>query len=78
MILRAIKELLSPKEFEEEKIECAVDEETVPCDTLEDVFFSPEAQGSWTGIPAPAYLEDDPWFGSAYSYRETRGVQGRI
>ena len=53
MILRAIKELLSPKEFEEEKIECAVDEETVPCDTLEDVFFSPEAQGSWTGIPAP-------------------------
>ena len=27
MILRAIKEFLSPKEFDEEKIECAVDEE---------------------------------------------------
>ena len=65
MILRAIKEFLSPKEIDEEKIECAIDEETIPCDTLEDVFFSPEAQGSWTGIPAPAYLEDDPWFGPA-------------
>ena len=44
------------------KVECAIDEETVPCDTLEDVFYSPEAQGSWTGIPAPPYLEYDPWF----------------
>tara|TARA_B100000085_G_scaffold181403_1_gene165660 strand:+ start:273 stop:677 length:405 start_codon:yes stop_codon:yes gene_type:complete len=65
MILRAIKELLSSKEIDETKIECAVDEERVPCDTLEDVFFSPEAQGSWTGIPAPRVLEDDPWFGPA-------------
>ena len=65
MILRAIKELLSSKEINETKIECAVDEERVPCDTLEDVFFSPEAQGSWTGIPAPRVLEDDPWFGPA-------------
>ena len=52
-------------EVKNSDIECAIDEETVPCDTLEDVFFSPEAQGSWTGIPAPAYLEDDPWFGPA-------------
>ena len=65
MILRAIKELLSSKEIDETKIECAVDEEKVPCGTLEDVFFSPEAQGSWTGIPAPRVLEDDPWFGPA-------------
>ena len=70
MILRAIKELLSSKEIDETKIECAVDEERVPCDTLEDVFFSPEAQGSWTGIPAPRFLEDDPWFGSALSLTE--------
>ena len=70
MILRAIKELLSPKEIDKEKIECAVDGETVPCDTLEDVFFSPEAQGSWIGIPAPTYLEDDPWFGPAPTLTE--------
>ena len=57
-------------EVKNSDIECAIDEEIVPCDTLEDVFFSPEAQGSWTGIPAPAYLEDDPWFGSAPTLTE--------
>ena len=56
-------------------------------ETLSQVFFSPEATGTWevtespilgedttnydewieeekpyTGVPAPAYLEDDPWF----------------
>ena len=52
-------------EVKNSDIECAIDEKTVPCDTLGDVFYSPEAQGTWTGIPAPAYLEDDPWFGPA-------------
>ena len=58
-----VEKLFSSKK--EKTIECAIDEETVPCDTLGDVFYSPEAQGTWTGIPAPAYLEDDPWFGPA-------------
>ena len=58
-------------------------------ETLGQVFYSPEASGTWTnddiecaiddnvvdcsemdeepyvGIPAPTYLEDDPWFGPA-------------
>ena len=58
-----VEKLFSPKK--EKTVECAIDEETVPCDTLGDVFYSPEAQGTWTGIPAPAYLEDDEWFGPA-------------
>ena len=58
-----VEKLFSPKK--EKTVECAIDGETVPCDTLGDVFYSPEAQGTWTGIPAPAYLEDDPWFGPA-------------
>ena len=42
-------------EIKEEDIECAVDETKVSCDTLGDVFYSPEAQGTWyTGVPAPA------------------------
>ena len=55
--------------------------------TLSQIFFSPEAEGSWSrpylgedttnyeewieqdmeeayvGVPAPKYLENDPWFG---------------
>ena len=46
-----------------DKVECAVDENKVSCDTLGDVFYSPEAQGTWyTGVPAPTYLEKDSWF----------------
>ena len=37
--------------------ECAIDEEVVDCGEMD----SP----SYIGTPAPAYLEDDPWFGSA-------------
>ncbi len=39
------------------KVECAIDEEVVDCDEMD----SPP----YIGIPAPAYLEDDPWFGPA-------------
>ena len=41
----------------ETDIECAVDEEVVDCDEMD----SPP----YIGTPSPAYLEDDPWFGSA-------------
>ena len=61
MIQSAVKAVTSEKE-----LECAVDKTTVPCETLGEVYYSPEAQGTWwTGIPAPAVLEDDPWFGPA-------------
>ena len=43
----------------ENEVECAVDDQVVPCNTL-----SSQTQ-NYTGVPAPAVLEDDPWFGSA-------------
>ena len=52
--LKEVKELLSKKS---NKIECAIDEEVVDCDEMD----SPP----YIGVPAPAYLEDDPWFGPA-------------
>ena len=39
------------------KVECAIDEEVVDCREMD----SPP----YVGIPAPAYLEDDEWFGPA-------------
>ena len=59
-------------EIKEEDIECAVDETKVSCDTLGDVFYSPEAQGTWyTGVPAPAYCIEDPWFNApVYSEKQ--------
>ena len=38
-------------------IECAIDEEVVDCSEMD----SPP----YIGVPAPAYLEDDEWFGPA-------------
>jgi hypothetical protein len=38
-------------------VECAIDEEVVDCNEMD----SPP----YIGVPAPAYLEDDPWFGMA-------------
>ena len=67
MIIKAIKETLgqmfhSPEAtgswvIEKEDIECAIDENTVDCIQMD----SPP----YVGIPAPAYLEDDEWFGAA-------------
>jgi len=37
------------------KVECTIDEEVVDCSEMD----SPP----YIGVPAPAYLEDDPWFG---------------
>ena len=46
----------------EKDIECAIDEDVVECDEMDE--------GSYTGIPAPAYLKDDEWFGPAPEYTE--------
>ena len=68
MIIKAIKETLGvftrepatsvnwPKTTEE-KIECAIDDNIVDCAEMNNPPY--------TGIPAPAYLEDDEWFGPA-------------
>ena len=59
-VLNSIKQVFIPKsEFEDDKIECAIDGEVVPCEELQD----PEPP--YIGVPAPAYLKDDPWFGPA-------------
>ena len=42
-------------------VECAIDEEVVDC---EGEAFKQDAINYYTGIPAPAYLQNDPWFGS--------------
>ena len=44
-------------EVKNSDIECAIDEDVVECSEMDSQPY--------TGIPAPAYLEDDPWFGPA-------------
>jgi hypothetical protein len=58
-----IKKLIDKLFKKQEKLECSVDDIPVSCNTLGDVFHSPEAQGTWfTGTPAPPYLKEDEWF----------------
>ena len=40
-----------------EEIECAIDEKVVDCGEMDNPPY--------IGVPAPAYLKDDPWFGPA-------------
>ena len=40
----------------EDKIECSIDDTPIDCKDLQE---------NYTGVPAPEYLEDDPWFGPA-------------
>ena len=59
MIIRAIKETLSqvfhsPEATGSWEVECAIDEETVDCTEL--------TEEPYTGVPAPQYLSEDPWF----------------
>ena len=44
--------------FKEEEIECAIDENIIDCTEMEEKPY--------VGIPAPDYLQDDPWFGPAF------------
>ena len=46
------------KQISEEEIECAIDEQTVDCAVM-------EKEPVYTGVPAPVYLENDEWFGTA-------------
>ena len=51
------------------KVECAIDEDVVDCEELEDDGLDYEDQ-YYTGVPAPPYLQDDPWFGPAPTYSQ--------
>jgi hypothetical protein len=51
-----------PDVIDEKDIECAIDENIVDC---EGEAFKQDALNYYTGVPAPAYLEDDEWFGPA-------------
>ena len=54
-VIKSIKEVFIPRsEFDEDKIECAVDEEIVPCVEMSSTPY--------IGVPAPDYLPEDPWF----------------
>ena len=73
MINKAIKQLVETQTtllqkkagtFSDE-IVCAVDEEVVDCEEFKEPY---------TGIPAPPFLEDDPWFGPAPVLTEKQEV----
>jgi hypothetical protein len=75
MIIRAIKETLgqvfhSPEAMGSWSVECAVDEEKVDCKDFQEQYDEDQPSkddtlNHYTGVPAPAYLQDDPWFGPA-------------
>ena len=74
MIIKKLKETMGifkreqatsvnwPDVIDQKDIECAVDENIVDC---EGEAFKQDALNYYTGIPAPAYLNDDEWFGPA-------------
>ena len=53
--LRGILGLNKP--IDEEKVECAIDEDIVECSEMD--------APPYTGVPAPVYLQNDEWFGTA-------------
>jgi hypothetical protein len=72
-ITDALKDILGPKS---NQVECAIDETVVDCDKLEAPIhecgpshFS-HGYSPYVGVPAPAYLNDDEWFGPAPEYTE--------
>ena len=67
-MIKKIKETLSQVFFSPEAsgtwgVECAIDEEVVDCKEFEEDGLDYEDQ-YYTGVPAPDYLSEDPWFPS--------------
>ena len=60
--LRGILGLNKP--IDEEKVECAIDETIVECAEMD--------APAYTGVPAPVYLENDEWFGTAVVSEKSR------
>lgn len=80
MIIRKLKEVFTSKSDDitvnmdggvggSWKVECAIDEDVVECEELEDDGLDYEDQ-YYTGVPAPPYLQDDPWFSPAPTYSQ--------
>ena len=70
--IKAIKEIFIPlDEFKKDDVICEIDDQTVNC---EGEAFTQDAlnyYAPYTGVPAPAYLSEDPWFGSiVYSEKQ--------
>jgi hypothetical protein len=77
--IKSIKNALSPQNITVNmdggvggswKVECSIDDTPVDCQDLQENYdegeaFKQDAVNYYTGIPAPAYLPDDEWFGPA-------------
>jgi len=62
-VIKSIKQIFIPRsEFEEDDVDCLVDDKKVDCGTSKE--------SSWTGVPAPAVLQEDSWFGSVPEHTE--------
>jgi hypothetical protein len=66
-MIKKIKSLLKKAFIKPQKVECAIDDQIVDC---EGEAFKQDALNYYTGVPAPAYLKDDEWFGPAPEYTE--------
>ena len=79
MIQSAVKAVTSEKE-----LECAVDDQIINCESLEAPIHEcgpghfTQGYGwlgreeNYVGVPAPAYLKDDEWFGPAPEYTDNQ------
>ena len=73
MIIRAIKQLVETQTTLlqkkagtfSDKVVCAVDDEVVDCEEFKEPYL---------GVPAPPFLENDPWFGPAPVLTEKQEV----
>jgi len=61
-MIKKIKSLLKTAFTKKKKIECAIDDQIVDC---ESEAFKQDAINYYTGVPAPVSVLFDPWFGSA-------------
>ena len=66
-MIKKIKSLLKKAFIKPQKVECAIDDQIVDC---EGEAFKQDALNYYTGVPAPAYLKDDEWFGPSPEYTE--------
>ena len=60
MIKQIINKLFSQK-IDEEHLECAIDENTIECNHLDD-----DQEKAYVGVPAPILNPIDEWFASPY------------
>ena len=60
MIKKLINKIFSQK-ISEDNIECAIDEDTVDCNHLDD-----DQDKAYVGVPAPILNPIDEWFASPY------------